>query len=28
MAHFYKIFKKFNQCSPHEFRKKMLDWSH
>jgi YesN/AraC family two-component response regulator len=28
MAHFYKIFKKINQCSPHEFRKKMLDWSH
>lgn len=24
MAHFYKIFKKYNHCSPHEFRKKML----
>ncbi|MNH86819.1 Transcriptional activator NphR [compost metagenome] len=24
MAHFYKTFKKFNHCSPHEFRKKML----
>lgn len=23
MAHFYKIFKKFNQCSPNEFRKKL-----
>ncbi|WP_231891320.1 AraC family transcriptional regulator [Paenibacillus swuensis] len=28
MAHFYKIFKKYNDCSPNEFRKKMLDWSH
>jgi AraC-like DNA-binding protein/mannose-6-phosphate isomerase-like protein (cupin superfamily) len=28
MAHFYKTFKKFNQCSPHEFRKKMQAWSH
>jgi YesN/AraC family two-component response regulator len=28
MAHFYKVFKKFNQCSPHEFRKMMLDWNH
>ncbi|NDI36325.1 helix-turn-helix domain-containing protein [Chengkuizengella sediminis] len=26
MAHFYKIFKKYNQCSPNEFRKKMLNW--
>jgi AraC-like DNA-binding protein len=23
MAHFYKIFKKYNQCSPNEYRKKM-----
>jgi AraC-like DNA-binding protein len=23
MAHFYKVFKKFNQCSPNEYRKKM-----
>ncbi|MBP1989480.1 helix-turn-helix domain-containing protein [Paenibacillus eucommiae] len=28
MAHFYKTFKKFNHCSPHVFRKKMLDWVH
>jgi YesN/AraC family two-component response regulator len=28
MAHFYKTFKKINHCSPHEFRKKMLDWGH
>jgi YesN/AraC family two-component response regulator len=28
MAHFYKTFKKFNHCSPHEFRKKMLQWDH
>ncbi|MDP5274432.1 AraC family transcriptional regulator [Chengkuizengella axinellae] len=26
MAHFYKIFKKYNGCSPNEFRKKMLQW--
>lgn len=26
MAHFYKIFRKYNQCSPNEFRKKMLEW--
>jgi YesN/AraC family two-component response regulator len=26
MAHFYKIFRKFNRCSPHEFRKKMQEW--
>ncbi|WP_235929797.1 helix-turn-helix domain-containing protein [Chengkuizengella marina] len=26
MAHFYKIFKKYNHCSPNEFRKKMLNW--
>lgn len=23
MAHFYKVFKKYNQCSPNEYRKKM-----
>lgn len=27
MAHFYKVFKKHNQCSPNEYRKKMLLWS-
>ncbi|MGX4584143.1 AraC family transcriptional regulator [Paenibacillus chitinolyticus] len=27
MAHFYKTFKKINHCSPHEFRKKMLEWN-
>lgn len=26
MAHFYKIFKKHNQCSPNEYRKKMLEF--
>lgn len=26
MAHFYKIFRKFNQCSPNEYRKKMKAW--
>lgn len=26
MAHFYKVFKKYNDCSPNEFRKKM-EWS-
>lgn len=26
MAHFYKIFRKFNHCSPNEFRKKMKHW--
>jgi YesN/AraC family two-component response regulator len=26
MAHFYKIFRKYNQCSPNEYRKKMLEW--
>lgn len=26
MAHFYKVFKKINHCSPNEFRKKMGDW--
>ncbi|WP_438431925.1 helix-turn-helix domain-containing protein [Gorillibacterium sp. sgz500922] len=27
MAHFYKLFKKYNGCSPNEYRKKMLEWS-
>lgn len=27
MAHFYKVFKKYNDCSPNEFRKKMSGWS-
>jgi YesN/AraC family two-component response regulator len=27
MAHFYKVFKKYNQCSPHEYRRKMMGWS-
>ncbi len=27
MAHFYKMFKKYNNCSPHEYRKKMLEWT-
>lgn len=26
MGHFYKIFRKFNHCSPKEFREKMLQW--
>jgi AraC-like DNA-binding protein/mannose-6-phosphate isomerase-like protein (cupin superfamily) len=26
MAHFYKMFKKYNDCSPKQFRQKMLDW--
>jgi len=26
MAHFYKVFRKFNGCSPNQFRKKMLEW--
>ena len=26
MAHFYKLFKKFNDCSPNEYRKKMQEW--
>jgi YesN/AraC family two-component response regulator len=26
MAHFYKTFRKFNLCSPNEFRKKMQEW--
>lgn len=27
MAHFYKMFKKYNDCSPKQFQRKMLDWS-
>lgn len=27
MAHFYKMFKKYNDCSPKQFQKKMLDWN-
>ncbi|MFC4779390.1 helix-turn-helix domain-containing protein [Paenibacillus sp. GCM10023252] len=26
MAHFYKMFKKYNACSPKEFQRKMLAW--
>lgn len=26
MAHFYKTFKKYNHCCPHEFRQKMHTW--
>ena len=26
MAHFYKMFKKHNQCSPNEYRKKLQTW--
>ncbi|AJY73588.1 AraC family transcriptional regulator [Paenibacillus beijingensis] len=26
MAHFYKMFKKYNDCSPKEFQKRMLAW--
>ncbi|MBB6671024.1 AraC family transcriptional regulator [Cohnella nanjingensis] len=26
MAHFYKMFKRFNQCSPKDFQRKMLAW--
>lgn len=26
MAHFYKMFKKYNHCSPKEFQKRMLAW--
>ncbi|GIQ69842.1 AraC family transcriptional regulator [Xylanibacillus composti] len=26
MAHFYKIFRKFNHCSPNEYRKNMKTW--
>jgi len=27
MAHFYKMFKRFNHCSPKEFQRKMLAWN-
>ncbi|MBB3113580.1 AraC-like DNA-binding protein [Paenibacillus phyllosphaerae] len=27
MAHFYKMFKKYNDCSPKQFQKKMLAWN-
>ncbi|MBO7745423.1 helix-turn-helix transcriptional regulator [Paenibacillus sp. MWE-103] len=27
MAHFYKMFKKYNDCSPKQFQKKMLEWN-
>lgn len=27
MAHFYKMFKKYNGCSPHAFRRQMANWS-
>jgi YesN/AraC family two-component response regulator len=27
MAHFYKMFKKYNECSPKQFQKRMLDWN-
>lgn len=26
MAHFYKMFKKYNDCSPKQYQKKMLQW--
>lgn len=26
MAHFYKMFKKYNDCSPKQFQRKMLQW--
>ncbi|MFD0958338.1 helix-turn-helix domain-containing protein [Paenibacillus chungangensis] len=26
MAHFYKMFKKYNDCSPKQFQRKMLSW--
>jgi AraC-like DNA-binding protein/mannose-6-phosphate isomerase-like protein (cupin superfamily) len=26
MAHFYKMFRKFNRCSPNEYRKRMQEW--
>lgn len=25
MGHFYKVFRRFNQCAPKEFRDKMLE---
>lgn len=27
MAHFYKMFKKYNDCSPKQYQKKMLQWT-
>lgn len=27
MAHFYKVFKKHHNCSPNDFRKKMIEWT-
>lgn len=27
MAHFYKMFKKYNDCSPKEYQKRMLAWN-
>ncbi|QAY66587.1 helix-turn-helix domain-containing protein [Paenibacillus protaetiae] len=27
MAHFYKMFKKYNDCSPKQFQRKMLSWN-
>ncbi|SEM52518.1 AraC family transcriptional regulator [Paenibacillus sp. OV219] len=27
MAHFYKMFKKYNDCSPKQFQKRMLEWN-
>jgi AraC-like DNA-binding protein len=27
MAHFYKMFKKYNDCSPKQFQRKMLVWN-
>ncbi|GGG52464.1 helix-turn-helix domain-containing protein [Paenibacillus radicis (ex Gao et al. 2016)] len=27
MAHFYKMFKKHNDCSPKQFQRKMLEWN-
>mgnify|MGYP001299843210 CR=1 FL=1 len=27
MAHFYKVFRKYNHCSPNEYRKRMKEWS-
>ncbi|MNR56948.1 HTH-type transcriptional activator Btr [compost metagenome] len=26
MAHFYKTFKKYNDCSPKQYQRKMLEW--
>ncbi|MFC0216247.1 helix-turn-helix domain-containing protein [Paenibacillus chartarius] len=26
MAHFYKMFRKYNRCSPNEFRRRMQEW--